>query len=179
MRWTPILVLILAAALPCAAQGQGRFEIRKEPVSESRARLLSVLYPGLGQLVAGHREKGTALVAGATASLVVWLTSHADYNTHVEQFDLETARYLALRDDGSFDEAQDSWEKLRQRQDDLDRSHNLRVAFGAITLGLYAYNLVDVFALGGARAADEDHRVTLSPRPLGDGLGVSLTARFD
>jgi hypothetical protein len=78
---SPAVVLMLAFVLPVAGQGAD-FGVRKEPVTERQARWLSVVYPGLGQLVAGHRTKGTTLIAATTASLVVWLTSHADYNTH-------------------------------------------------------------------------------------------------
>ncbi len=175
------LFLLLALGLPVPGMSQERppkrFEIRNEPVAKSRARILSGLYPGLGQLVTGHRDKGTAMVVAHTGLLVVWLTSHADYNTHEEQLALYEDRYLDLQEGGSFQEAEETWQLMRERKDDLDRSHLLRMTFGLLAAGLYSYNLVDVLWLDGVESASS--ALSLEPRRLGDGAGVALVARFD
>ena len=168
-----ILIVLATGEILCAQSG-GRFRSREESVSKRQAQLLSAIFPGLGQLATGQRGRGTAMVAGEVGFLVVWLTSHADYNTRKEQFEIEEARYFDLQNGGSFAEAEASWQQLKEKKDDLDRSHTLRVAFGALSIALYSYNLVDVFWLDGA----SPKRVTISP-VMGRGkLAAVLVARF-
>lgn len=176
-----ILLVALAATflLPLDTTAQeDLFAGGEQTVTARRAKLLSALYPGLGHLVAGHRQKGTSLVTATTASLVIWLSSHADYNTHEEQFDLEAIRYAGLRDNGSFADADDSWRRLQDRKDDLDRSHNLRMLFGVAAVGLYSYNLIDAFLLGGVEPRDPG-RVAVQPHTIDGRPGLALIARFD
>lgn len=179
MRFVVTLLLAAPCVLPPRAGAVDRFEIRREAVSKSRAQVLSALFPGLGQLATGHHDKGTAMIVAHTGFLVVWLTAHADYNTHEEQFSLEEARYLSLRQGGSFEQAVDSWQRLRARKDDLDRSHVLRVTFGALAVGLYGYNLVDALILGGVEPAAAQPAVGVVPQASLGGPGLALVARFD
>lgn len=178
-----ILVVLATGEILCAQSG-GRFRSREESVSKRQAQILSAIFPGLGQLATGQRGRGTAMVAGEVGFVVVWLTSHADYNTRKEQFAIEEARYLKFRKGidgaaplergGSFAESEESWQQLKDKKDDLDRSHTLRVAFGALSIALYTYNLVDVLWLDGA----SPKRVTLAPVVRPDGLAAVLVARF-
>jgi len=177
-----------ALLVHCSAEAQesatGRFAAHQGGVSRTQAIVLSALFPGLGQLANGHRYKGTGLVVGEVTCLVVWLTSHADYNTQKEQFAIERERYLALQNGGSFAEAEESWERLGDKKDDLDSSHARRRLFGVLAVGLYGYNLLDALVLGGtdpiAGNAQRANGKTLSLAPL-PGLrapGVVLVARF-
>ena len=177
MRTLVSAALILLTTGEIIDAQSGGFRSREETVSKRQAQILSAVFPGLGQLATGHRQKGTAMVVGQAGFLVVWLTSHADYNTRREQFEIESARYLKLQNGGSFAEAEESWQQLREKKDDVDRSHTLRVAFGALSIALYSYNLLDVLVWDGASPASG--RVALSPvmRPDG-GAGAVLVARF-
>ena len=168
-----ILVVLATGEILCAQSG-GRFRSREESVSKRQAQILSAIFPGLGQLATGQRGRGTAMVAGEVGFVVVWLTSHADYNTRKEQFAIEETRYFDLQNGGSFVVAEESWQQLKDKKDDLDRSHTLRVAFGALSIALYTYNLVDVLWLDGA----SPKRVTLAPVMRPDGLAAVLVARF-
>ncbi len=168
-----ILVVLATGEILCAQSG-GRFRSREESVSKRQAQILSAIFPGLGQLATGQRGRGTAMVAGEVGFVVVWLTSPADYNTRKEQFAIEEARYFDLQNGGSFVVAEESWQQLKDKKDDLDRSHTLRVAFGALSIALYNYNLVDVLWLDGA----SPKRVTLAPVMRPDGLAAVLVARF-
>lgn len=169
-----VLVFCLTAlASPSLAQG---FQMKQDHVSTRQARILSTLYPGVGQLAAGHRERGTALIVGHTAFLVAWLTANSDFGTHEEQFDIETARYLALRDGGNFADADDAWDRLKQRKDDLDRAHTIRMTFGVLSAALYTYNLVDAWLLGGVES--DDGPVSVAPATIGEAPGLALVARW-
>jgi hypothetical protein len=173
-----LLLLLLVTCVAVPARGQERFEIRKAPAPEGRAKILSALYPGLGQLVTGHKGKGTAMVVAHTGFLVAWFTSHADYNTHEEQFALDEERYLALRDGGSFQEAEETWKLMADRKHDLDRAHLLRMSFGLLAAGLYSYNLIDALLLDGVSPTTTP-ALALQPRALHGGAGVALIVRFD
>jgi hypothetical protein len=116
------------------------------------------------------------MIVGHTAFLVAWLSSNSDFGTHEDQFELETERYLALREGGNFADADEAWRRLTDRKDDLDQAHTVRVAFGALTTALYAYNLVDVFVLGGVEPRQQ--RVSLAPQKIGDAPGLMLVARW-
>ena len=177
-RQTTVFIVCLGLfcmASDTVAQGPG-FQVQRDQVSVGQARVLSVLYPGLGQLVAGHRQRGTAMIVGHTAFLVAWLSSNSDFGTHEDQFELESERYLALREGGNFADADEAWRRLTDRKDDLDQAHTVRVAFGALTAALYAYNLVDVFVLGGVEPRQQ--RVSLAPQKIGDAPGLMLVARW-
>ena len=171
-----LFVVVAALGLQLAPAEAAGFQVQQDQVSVRQARLLSALYPGLGQLATGHRERGTAMIVGHTAFLVAWLSSNSDYGTHEKQFKLETARYLALREGGSFGEADEAWARLTDRKDDLDRSHTMRTAFGALSVALYTYNLVDGLLLDGVEPAAQ--RVSLAPQTIGEAPGLALVARW-
>lgn len=177
MRRLQLFVVITALCLQQAPAEAAGFQVHQDQVSVRQARLLSVLYPGLGQLAAGHRERGTAMIVGHTTFLVGWLSSHSDYGTHEKQFKLETARYLSLREGGSFTEADEAWTRLKDRKDDLDRSHLIRTGFAALSVALYTYNLIDVLWMDGVQPP-QMQRVSLTPQTIGEAPGLALVARW-
>lgn len=178
-----VVCLVLGSLLLAAGQSEAqdtppeRLASRKQQVTRSQAITLSALFPGLGQLASGHRNRGTALVTAELACLVVWLTSHEDYQTHSAQFGIESERFVSLREGGSFEEAEESWQRLAAKKDDLDGSHMRRRLFGALAAVVYGYNLLDVMVLGGA----EPHAassVRVVPMTRNEATGVAVVARF-
>lgn len=156
MMYRLCLLALLVLVVPSLAQQQvedGSLALRQQQVSRKQAVGLSALFPGLGQLATGHRSRGTAMVVAEMGFVVIWLTSHADYNTQHEQFKAERQRYLALRDGGSFAQAELSWSQLQDKKDDLDGSHTRRVVFGALSGMLYGYSLLDALFWDGGRMA--------------------------
>jgi hypothetical protein len=125
-------MVLMLMATGATAQGAG-FQLKQDQVSPGQARLLSVLYPGLGQLAAGHRQRGTAMIVGHTVFLVAWLSSNSDFGTHEDQFDLESAGYSSLREGGSFENAREAWRRVSDRKDDMDQAHTTRVTCAALT----------------------------------------------
>lgn len=153
MMYRLCLLVLLVSVVPSLAQQveDGSLALRQKQVSRKQAVGLSALFPGLGQLATGHRHRGTAMVVAEMGFAVVWLTSHADYNTQHEQFKAERQRYLELREGGSFAQAELSWSQLQNKKDDLDRSHTRRVIFGALSGLLYGYSLLDALLWDGGR----------------------------
>ncbi|HCL30309.1 MAG TPA: hypothetical protein DIC52_17995 [Candidatus Latescibacteria bacterium] len=170
--------LLLAAGQSEAQDGPPeRLASRTQEVTRSQATALSALFPGLGQLAVGHRTRGTALVTAELTCLVIWLTSHEDYETQSAQIGIESRRYLSLREGGSFEEAEESWQRLTAKKDDLDGSHTRRRLFGALAAVVYGYNLVDVMVLGGAEPHSASS-VSVVPMTGNEATGVALVARF-
>ncbi|MEE2657864.1 MAG: DUF5683 domain-containing protein [Candidatus Latescibacterota bacterium] len=175
-----VLLLLAEARQAVAQEGnpEGRFQVRERYASEGQAKILSVVFPGLGHLAVGHREKGTALVAAEIVGLVTWLTSHSDYNTQSDQFALEEARYASLETGGgSYEAAEESWRRIKSLKGDADGSHTRRQIFGVVAIGVYGYNLVDALLLGGVAPAGRG-RVGVLPMATPERTGLTLVARF-
>ena len=180
----PLTTILGSAVLLLASQGlwaqeapAKRFEARQSAISRPQAVGLSLIFPGLGQLATGHKLKGTALMTAEMGCLVIWLTSHEDFNTQKVQFELEKERYQALRDAGTFAQAEASWQRLAGKKDDLDRSHLLRRVFGVLSLATYSYNVLDVLFYGGAEPV-AGKAVNLVPMAAGNAPGMGIVARF-
>ena len=155
-----------------------RLGSRKQQVTRSQAIALSAVFPGLGQLATGHRNRGTALVTAELACLVISLTSHEDFDTQKTQFDIESQRYLSLRESGSFEAAEESWQRLSTKKDDLDGSHTRRRLFGVLAAAVYGYNLVDVLVFGGGEEPQESSSVSVAPMVDRRATGVAVVAHF-
>ena len=184
MLTRPLTAILGSAVLLLASQGLWaeeapgkRFEVRQTGVSRPQAVGLSLIFPGLGQLATGHKLKGTALMAAEMGCLVLWLTSHEDFNTQELQFELEKERYQALRDAGTFAQAEESWQRLADKKDGLDRSHLLRRVFGVLSLATYSYNVLDVLFYGGAEPV-AGRAVNIVPMAAGNAPGMGLVTRF-
>ena len=183
MLMRPLTAILGSAVLLLASQGlcqevpAKRLEARQSVVSRPQAVGLSLIFPGLGQLATGHKSKGTALMVAEMGCVVIWLTSHEDFNTQEVQFELEKERYQALRDAGTFAQAEQSWQRLTDKKDDLDRSHLLRRVFGVLSVVTYSYNVLDVLFYGGAESV-AGRAGKLVPMTAGNAPGMGLVARF-
>ena len=179
-----VVSMALGAVLLASGQSEAqdqppeRLASRKQAVTRSRAIALSAVFPGLGQLATGHRNRGTALVAAELACLVMWLTSHEDYDTQSAQFNIESQRYLSLREGGSFEAAEASWQRLAAKKDDLDGSHTRRRLFGFLAVAVYGYNLLDVLVFSGGEEPQAAGSVSFVPMAGTRATGVAVVARF-
>ena len=82
-----------------------------------------------------------------------------------------------MKQGGTFEAAEDSWQRLSDKKDDLDRSHLLRRAFGVLSLVVYGYNALDVLIYDGAKPAVEK-TVSIAPMPIIGTTGLALGKRF-
>ena len=74
------VLLLCSSALTVFAQDEDSF-IREATVTKRDAVILSVLFPGLGQMTQGHKLKGISMFIGEAASLIVFINAHENYNT--------------------------------------------------------------------------------------------------
>ena len=106
------------------------------------------------------------------------MTSHEDYDTQSAQFNIESQRYLSLREGGSFEAAEASWQRLAAKKDDLDGSHTRRRLFGFLAVAVYGYNLLDVLVFSGGEEPQAAGSVSFVPMAGTRATGVAVVARF-
>ena len=180
-----VICVLLCAAFVCgtARDAGGEEEMFAEEVRVSRntAVVLSVLFPGLGQMASGQKKKGGALFLGELVSLIVAVDGHESYNTRRDVYATSLSEYEALRAGGSHQEAEARWRRLVDLNDDLDNLHGRRQIFGYAAAAIYALNLVDILFLqpGDATAAQEaDRRPRVSLGPVGGTTGIVISKGF-
>jgi len=143
-----VTVLLLIFMVPPATWCQDEFDFAEKRVySRGESIAMSVLMPGLGQVAAGHKVKGGAFLLTYLASAVVALNSNENYKARLEEYRKSEEEYQALRYEGTYEEAEAKWRELREDNRELDRLHNIRVAFFAAAATVYIYNLIDAIFL--------------------------------
>ena len=180
-----LICVLLCVGFVCgsARESGGEEEMFAEEVRVSRntAVVLSVLFPGLGQMASGQKKKGGALFLGGLVSLIVAVDGHESYNTRREVYATSRSEYEALRAGGSHQEAEARWRRLVDLNDDLDNLHGRRQIFGYAAAAIYALNLVDIlfWQSGDATAAQEvDRQPRVSLGPVGGTTGIVISKRF-
>ena len=180
-----LICVLLCAAYVCGSawEVRGEEEMFAEEVRVSRntAVVLSVLFPGLGQMASGQKQKGGVLFLSELVSLIVAVDGHESYNTRREVYATSLSEYEDLRVGGSHQEAEARWRRLVDLNDDLDNLHGRRQIFGYAAAAIYALNLVDIlfWQPGDATASQEaDTRPRVSAGPVGGTAGIVISKRF-
>ena len=142
------ILLFFSSSGVIFAQNEEGF-IRETTISKREAVLLSVLFPGLGQMTAGSKVKGAVLFLSGAASLAVFVNSHESYTTKLSTYnrDKEILDAMALRGRASYTEANKLYLNIKNQSnklDDLNRTRNIAIYIAA---GVYAYNLFDAVFL--------------------------------
>lgn len=139
-------IALLSICFSCRAHGAEDVFAKKRMASKKEAVLLSALFPGLGQLSSGHRIRGTLILVSEIGSLATALTANENYKTRLDDFERLKAEYDQMAaGNSSFETAQQKWSELTETRGDLDDLNLVRRAFGAAAVGIYLYNLVDIF----------------------------------
>ena len=180
-----VICVLLCAAFVCwtAREAEGEEEMFAEEVRVSRntAVVLSVLFPGLGQMASGQKQKGGALFLSELVSLIVAVDGHESYSTRRDVYATSRSEYEALRVGGSHQEAEAKWRSLVDLNDDLDNLHSRRQIFGNAAAAIYALNLVDIlfWQSGDATVAQElDRMPRVSFGPVGGTTGILISKGF-
>jgi len=101
----------------------------------------SVLFPGWGQLKAGHYGKGSLFVSAELVSLVSLAITQIQYNRAVEQYEDARKRYLNSTYIG---DAVGDYQLMREKWDDSERLYKYRNALIGTAIGVYVFNIIDV-----------------------------------
>jgi hypothetical protein len=145
------LLLLFSIVGVTIAQNEEGF-IRESTISKRDAVLLSVLFPGLGQMTSGHMVKGVALFFSGAASLAVFVNSNEDYKTKLSTYnnDKDILNAMALKGRTNYQDANNLYVDLRKQSNRLDGLNNSRNIALYIAAGVYAYNLFDAIFLSSA-----------------------------
>ena len=176
-----VLCVVFVCGTAWEARGEEEMFAEEVRVSRNRAVMLSVLFPGLGQMASGQKQKGGALFLSGLVSLVVAADAHESYNTRRDVYAASRSEYDALRGGGSHQEAEAKWQSLVELNDDLDNLHGRRQLFGYAAVAIYALNVVDILLWhpGDATAAQEvDRRPRVSVGPVGGTTGIVVSKGF-
>jgi len=128
----------------CSAQDEESF-IRQSVISRKDALILSIVYPGLGQMTGGQKIKGVTFFLAETVSLIYAVNAHENYKTKIGVYekDIQTFNSIGSKGSGEYSEAVKQFNDLKDRSDELDDLNMIRNA-AMITAGIvYAYNIFD------------------------------------
>ena len=177
-----VLLFLGAAGIPFA-QDEESF-VRESTISKRDAVLLSVLFPGLGQMTAGHSVKGMSLFIGGAAALAVFVNANENYTTKLSTYDRDKVILdgMALGGRKSYSDASKLYQNIKQQADKLDNLNSTRNMAIWIAAGVYAYNLFDAVFLTStsveSKKADVPSTVTVSSAMVDRTPGILITKRF-
>ncbi len=171
------------------AQNEEDF-VRESVISKRDAVVLSLLFPGLGQMTAGQKVKGVSLFLSEAASLVLFVNAHENYRTKLTTYDQDMEEYKNLSKEGtgygrgSYSQASLMYNKLKDQSNNLDNLNTTRNTAIIVAAGVYAYNVIDAIFFSSStsesRKADKTQksRVQVSSTIVDRTPGVLLTKRF-
>ncbi len=175
------------------AQNEEDF-VRESIISKKDAVVLSLLFPGLGQMTAGQKVKGVSLFLSEAASLVLFVNAHENYKTKLTTYDKTMADFNKLatygpsdkggNGRGSYSQASLMYKDLKDQNKKLDDLDTLRNTAIIVAAGVYAYNVIDAIffspSTSESRKTDktQKNRVQVSSTIVDRTPGVLLTKRF-
>ena len=178
------LILLLQPVSTVFAQDEESF-VRRTMINKKDAVVLSIVYPGLGQMTAGQKYKGISFFLAETASLLFFINSHENYETKKKVYnrDLDLFNAIATEGSGEYDDAFSQYQDLKSRSDDLDNLQTTRNAAIIIAGAVYAYNIVDALLFSSStsenmRANAMNNRLTVSSTMIGRQPSILLSKSF-
>jgi hypothetical protein len=177
------LILIASSSGLVVAQDEEGF-VRQALVSKRDAIVLSILYPGLGQMTLGQKLKGMTFFVVETTALVIFANSHENYKTKQKKYDADLSDYnnYAKSGYGSYKDARALYTKLVDRNNELDDLHTLRETALIVAGGMYVCNIIDAFLFssvsGDGKNAKYDKKLHISSTVIDTSPGVMLSKRF-
>jgi len=171
------------------AQNEEDF-VRESIISKRDAVVLSLLFPGLGQMTAGQKVKGVSLFLSEAASLVLFVNAQENYKTKLTTYDKDMAEFNNLAKEGtgygrgSYSQAFLIYTDLKDQSNNLDNLDTIRNTAIIVAAGVYAYNVIDAIffspSTSESRKADKTQksRVQVSSTIVDRTPGVLLTKRF-
>lgn len=138
------LLLLINSTGSVLAQDEESF-VRRSIVSKKDAIVLSVIYPGLGQMTTGQKYKGISLFLAETVSLIFTINAHENYRTKLKVYDKDIIEFnnIAKQQSGEYNDALEQYNDLKDRNDELDNLNTVRNVALIAAVAVYAYNVVD------------------------------------
>lgn len=182
------IIIIFSSAVTSFAQDEDSF-IQQVTVTKKDAVVLSIIFPGLGQMTLGNKVKGISMFIGEAASLILFINGHENYSTKQKIFerDLDIFNNLATKSQGNYKrtevDAKRLYKELQDQNDELDNLHKVRNTALIIAAGVYAYNLFDIIFLSSSptestRAERNKNKIHVKTALIDNNPGIILSKRF-
>ena len=178
------LLLLINSTGVVLAQDEESF-VRRSMVSKKDAIVLSVIYPGLGQMTAGQKYKGISLFLAETVSLLFTINAHENYRTKQKVYDKDMIEFnnIAKQQSGEYGDAFDMYNDLKDRNDELDNLNTVRNVALIAAVAVYAYNIVDAVFFSSStgessRADNSKSKVVLRSTIIDRNPGILLSKSF-
>ena len=166
------------------AQDEESF-VRRSVISRQDAILLSVVFPGLGQMTVGQSYKGISLFLAETASLLFSINAHENYQTKQKVYnrDLKIFNNIGLKGSGEYSEALKFYDDLKERSNELDDLNTVRNTALIIAGIVYAYNIIDSVFFSpliseSQRTDSGNNKITVSSTMIDRNPGILLSKSF-
>ena len=176
-----VVCLAYVLGMASAVRGQGEMFAEELRVSGKTAILLSVMFPGLGQMASGHKLKGGVFFLSELVALIVAVDAHEEYKTRLNVYRTSQEEYTALRIGGTHRDAEAKWKHLVDLNDDLDSLHDRRQIFGYAVAEIYALNVIDILFLRSEEptaAQKADRGIGISAGLVGGTPGIMVSKGF-
>lgn len=142
------VLLYLSSTGVMFAQNEESF-VRETTISKRDAVLLSALFPGLGQMTAGHKAKGVLMFLVETTSLAMFVNAHENYTTKLDAYNRDKGILdgMALKGGANYTDASKLFKSIKSQSNNLDNLNQTRNIALIVAAGVYAYNLFDAVFL--------------------------------
>lgn len=178
-----LTLLMLNVVSICYAQDEENF-IRQSVISKRDALVLSVIYPGLGQMTSGQKVKGVSLFLAETVSLIYAVNAHENYTTKLRVYekDIDVFNGIGPKGSGEYSVALTEFNALKKRSNDLDDLNTIRntalIAAGIV----YAYNIFDALVFSPSNSTTSDNssseRVRVQSAFIDHTPGIMISKSF-
>lgn len=157
--------------------------VRRSIVSKTDAIVLSVIFPGLGQMTAGQTYKGISFFLAETVSLIFTINAHENYKTKNKVYDKDMTEYNNLEDRGDYRVARKQFEDLEDRSNELDDLNMIRNTALIVGVAVYAYNIIDsIFfspsSIESRRADNSNGHIVVNSTIIDRTPGILLSKSF-
>jgi len=185
---TGLSVLLFFSTLGVTfAQNEESF-VRAATVSKREAIVLSVLFPGLGQMTIGQKSKGVAFFLAGVTSLAIFVNANENYKTKLENYDRDRDILSGMATVGraSYDGvngAKQFYDNLSSRNKTLDDLSTTRNTALIVAAAVYAYSIFDAVFFTPSSNESKKAEIKSSPIIVQSALvdrkpGILLSKRF-
>ncbi len=146
------IILCLLLIVGCVlAPGEGR---------AGENTIYSILFPGWGQIRAGHYGRGSLFMSGEIVALTTLVIADIQYDRTVEQYDRAKDAYLGASYIG---DAVDAYELMNDRWESAEDLYSIRKAALYAAIGIWIVNVADIVLFDG----EGEPPLSISARPGG------------
>jgi len=153
-----------------------QLDIELVPKTRTKAFFRSLIFPGWGQRYYGNNTKATFFTLGTVASLVTYVFVKDDYDSKVDDYNDRKAAFNDANQWSELPRLQSALYDAQKRADDAEEIVNIVTA---VTVGIYALNLLDSFLLFPDFDRYTEYKaITAAPEVESNRVALKLSVNF-